>query len=242
MPVSHDVPLTLGMEQVLRRQGIGQHLKLQPEIMVLLRELLAGVNALYLLEPAIAYELHSITEVHHDQLCLEGNAALHGPLLPSVLAEAKELAVVVCTIGPRLEEEVADYFDKKEPLRGLLLDGIGSAAVDSLAREACQVIRGEASSRGYKASSPLNPGMPGWAISEQWHLFRLVPAERIGVRLTSRAVMVPRKSISMVIGIGPEMLTWTQDEVCDRCNLKGTCPYRERARPEDRPEPKSRRT
>ena len=38
------------------------------------------------------------------QLSLEGNAMIRGPLLPSLLPEAKELAIVVGTIGPRLEK------------------------------------------------------------------------------------------------------------------------------------------
>jgi len=38
--------------------------------------------------------------------------------------------------------------------------------------------------------------------------------------------MVPRKSISMVIGIGPQMTTWTKAEACASCNLSKTCRYR----------------
>ncbi len=57
------------------------------------------------------------------------------------------------------------------------------------------------------ASSPLSPGMPGFAILEQWQVFQLVSAEEIGVSLTSSGIMVPRKSVSMVIGIGPQMTT-----------------------------------
>jgi len=87
-------------------------------------------------------------------------------------------------------------------------------------------VRREALSRGYQASSPLSPGMPGFSISEQWQLFKLVPAEEIGVSLNPSGMMVPRKSTSMVIGVGMKMPTWTQAEVCDRCSLKRTCPYK----------------
>jgi len=226
MPIIHDVQLILEAEQVLRRQGIRDCLKLQPHTTALLHELLTTVNKL--LEPAIAYESYSITEVHRDRLCLEDGTVLYSSLLSSLLASATELAAVVGTIGPRLEEKTASYFDRNEPLRGLLLDGIGSAAVDCLAQEACQFMNLEALSRGYKASSPLSPGMRGWPIHEQRHLLKLVPAEQIEVHLISSAMMVPRKSISMVIGIGPDMPTWKQTEVCDRCSLKKTCQHRVR--------------
>lgn len=224
MHVINNVPLLLDVEQVLRRQGIRDRSKLQPRFMSILHELLTTVNDL--LEPAFAYELHFIAKLRHDQLYLKSNTVLHSSPLLSLLSSAKMLAAMVCTMGARLEERVANYFTQDDPLRAVILDGIGNAAVDTLAQEACQFIKHEASSLGYKASSPLSPGMDGWPISEQRQLFRMVPAERIGVHLTSSAFMVPLKSILMVIGIGLEMPTWTQAQTCGRCGLKETCLYR----------------
>jgi len=226
MPIIRDINLSLDVNQVLRREGIKKYSRLRPKMETLIRELLVSMENDHLLETAVAYENYSITAVKHSELWLKGKAALRGPLLPSVLAEAKELAVMVCTIGPKLEERVADCFGKNEPLRGLLLDGIGSAAVDALSQEACRFVMHEASLHGYQAGSPLNPGMPGFPITEQRQMMKLVPSEGIGVSLTSSGVIVPCKSTSMVIGLGPQMTTWTQAEVCARCNLEKTCPYR----------------
>jgi len=226
MPVILDIPLSLKTGEVLRREGLGGNFKIRPRIKNLILELLASVKQVHLLEPAVAYEIQSITEMSREQVSLEGNSVVHGSLLPSTFPEAKELAIAVGTIGPRLEKQVAEYFDRDEPLRGILLDGIGSAAVDSLTQEVCRLITAEASSRSYQASSPVNPGMPGLPITEQWRLLEMVPAREIGVSLTSSGEMVPRKSISMIIGIGPKMKTWTRAEVCARCSLKNNCPYR----------------
>jgi hypothetical protein len=226
MPVIRDIPLNLKTKEVLRREGFRGYSKIRPEIKSLVLELLVSVEDTHLLEPAVAYEIYSITEMSHWQLSLEGNAVVQGTLLPSLLPEARELAVVICTIGSRLEKQVTDYTNLGEPLRGVLLDGIGSTAVDSLAQEACKLIAGEALSRGYQASSPISPGMPGLPITEQWQLLKMVPAQEIEVHLTSAGIMVPRKSTSMVIGIGPQMKAWTQAEVCAHCSLRKTCLYR----------------
>jgi len=226
MPVIRDIPLSLKTREVLHREGFREHSKVRPEIKSLILELLASVKKAHLVEPAVAYEIYGITSISPDQLCLEGNKVVPGPLLPSLLPEIKELAAVVGTIGPRLEKQVTEYTNRGEPLRGLLLDGIGSAAVDSLTQEVCKLMAGEASSRGYQASSPISPGMPGLPITEQWQLLEMVPTGEIGVSLTSGGVMVPRKSASMVIGMGPQMKTWTRAEVCARCHLRKTCPYR----------------
>jgi hypothetical protein len=226
MPVIRYIPLSLKTREVLRRLGFKGQSKVRPEIKSLILELLASIKKAHLLEPAIAYKIYTITEMKQMQLSLEGNLVVQGSLLPSLLLGAKELAVVVGTVGPRLEKQATDYFERDEPLRGLLLDGIGSAAVDSITQEVCKFMAGEASSRGYQVSSPINPGMPGLPITEQWQLFKMVPAREIGVRLTSSGIMVPRKSTSMVMGIGPQMKTWTRTETCVRCSLGKTCPYR----------------
>jgi len=226
MPVIRDIPLSLKTGEVLRWEGVRRHSKIRPEIKDLTLELLASVKQAHLLEPAVAYEIYSITGMSPSQVSLEGNVVVSGTLLPSLLPEAKELAAAVGTIGPKLEKQVTDYFNRDEPLRGVLLDGIGSAAVDSLTQKVCKSITSEALSRGYQVSSPINPGMPGLPIAEQWQLLKMVSAREIGVSLTSSGIMVPRKSTSMVIGIGPQMTTWTRAEVCAHCSLRKTCPYR----------------
>lgn len=226
MPVIRDISLSLKIREVLRREGFGEHSEIRPEIKILIRELLASVKKARLLEPAIAYEIYTITEISQRQLSLEGKPMVLDSLLPSLLPGAKELAFAVCTIGSRLEKQVTDYISRGEPLRGTLLDGIGSAAVDSLTEEVCKFIANEASSRGYETSSPINPGMPGLPITEQWNLLGLVKAAEIGVSLTASGVLVPRKSASMVIGIGPKMIRWTDAEACARCSLRETCHYK----------------
>ena len=226
MPVVRDVPVDLETGEILRRAGVRQDSKLKYEIDALLEELLVMVRESHLLEPAVAYEIHSVSAVGSQQLVLDGGAMLQGQSLSRILSQARELAVAVCTIGSRLEERVAECFSGNEPLRALLLDSLGSAAVDAVVREACELIMREASGRGYETSSPLSPGGSGFPLSEQWPLFELVPAEKIGVSLTSSGLMVPRKSVSMVIGIGAQMNTWTKAEACARCNLSETCRYR----------------
>lgn len=226
MPVIRDIPLGLKIGEVLRRQGFRGHSKIRPEIKSLILELLATVESAHLLEPAAVYEYYKVTGMSPNQVSLEDDKAIQGPLIHTIFPEAKELAFVVCTIGPKLEKQVTHYSKSGETLRGMILDGIGSAAVDMLAPEACRIIASEVSSHGHQTSSPVSPGWPGLPLTEQWNLFELVNTQEIGVSLTASGIMVPRKSVSMVMGIGPRMATWTGADVCARCSLRKTCPYR----------------
>ena len=226
MPVVRDIPLRLKTAGVLRRQGLRKGAEVRPGIRLLIREVLSSLKKSCLLEPAAAYEYYVVRSMSGGQISLEGDKATRGQLLPAIFPEAKELAPVVITIGPKLEKQVTDYSRGGETLRGMILDGIGSAAVDSLAREVLRLIGSEVSCRGYQISSPVSPGMPGFPLTEQWNLLGLVNADEIGVRLTASGVLVPRKSTSMVVGVGPQMTKWTQAEVCTRCSLRETCHYR----------------
>jgi hypothetical protein len=229
MPVVRDISLNLKTREVLRRQGLGKGAKVRPEIEILIRQLLASLKKARLLEPVVAYEYYMVSSMNGSQISLEGDKAIHGPLLPAIFPEAKELAVLLCTIGPRLEKQVTDYSKSSKTMRGMILDGIGSTAVDMLALEVLRRLANEVSSRGYEISSPVNPGMPGFSLTEQWNLLGLVNADEIGVGLTASGVLVPRKSTSMVIGIGPKMTRWTQAEVCARCSLRESCHYKVQA-------------
>lgn len=226
MLVVRDIPLSLKTAEVLRRQGLRKGAKVRPGIRLLIREVLSSLKKSRLLEPAAAYEYYVVRSMSGSQISLEGDKAIRGQLLPAIFPEAKELAPVVITIGPKLEKQVTDYSRSGETLRGMILDGIGSAAVDSLVPEILRLVASEVSSRGYQISSPVNPGMPGFPLTEQWNLLGLVNADEIGVRLTASGVLVPRKSTSMVIGIGSRMTRWTRAEVCARCSLRETCHYR----------------
>jgi hypothetical protein len=224
--IVNDIHLNLEIGQVLPREGIRRQSSVRPEVINLIDELLVLVNDEHLLEPVCAYKIYQISAIDHDQVSLTGNMALHSSLLASALSDVGELVVAVCTIGPKLEKQVTKYLDGNEPLRGLLLDGIGSAAVDSLTQEVCKLIQDEALSRSYQTSSPYSPGHPGFPITEQWPLFQLVPTGEIGVSLAASALMVPRKSVSMVIALGEQVSVHKRGEVCTHCNLNKTCHYR----------------
>ena len=225
LPKILDIQLNLEQESILRREGFKEYARIKSEIRNQISELLETTNNTGLLQPVMAYEKYTIKKMTKNKVMMDNNASVNGALVPSIFPEAIELAIMVCTIGPRLENKVTEYSKSGETLHAMLLDGIGSTAVDILAQEACHFISREATKHKLQASSPVNPGMPGLAITEQKNILKLAHADEIGVSLTSSGVMVPRKSTSQVIAVGRHMHTWTQEEVCARCNLRETCPH-----------------
>jgi cobalamin-dependent methionine synthase I len=110
------------------------------------------------------------------------------------------------------------------PLLALALDGLGNAAVEKVAQQVCARLAEQAQAKGLQASTPLSPGEPDWPVEVgQPQIFALLDPSQAGVTLTSGGMMIPQKSISFVLGVGPEM---AQTDACDVCSLKETCRYR----------------
>ena len=141
------------------------------------------------------------------------------------LARAQQVIVMVCTIGEALEARVARAMDD-DPVFGLALDGLGSVAVESLAGLACNRFEGQTGARGWHASLPLSPGMIGWPVAEgQAQIFALLDPGLTGVRLTDSGMMIPRKSLSLVLGLGEEVASGAS--ACSVCSLNATCRYQD---------------
>lgn len=135
-------------------------------------------------------------------------------------------AAAVCTIGSALEAYVADLLDRGERTRAVITDAVASAMAEALAeacdRRICRATRADGMHPGRRRS----PGYGAWPLEEQRIIFAFLEPSSIGVTLTDRAMMVPRKSISFVVPLDdPGSQESSVSRRCSRCDLEG-CPYR----------------
>jgi hypothetical protein len=178
-----------------------------------------------LLAPVVVTESFQVQEFRHERVSLVGGGHLSGPLVAEHMHAARSVVVAVCSIGPALEDAASECFSE-DPAMSLALDAFGSAAVDLLGTAMCQRVDEQAEAEGLRTTVPLSPGLVGWPVANgQRQIFELVDAASAGIRLTEGYMMVPKKSTSMVVGIGPDVEH--AGESCDFCSLAGTCRYRE---------------
>ena len=137
----------------------------------------------------------------------------------------EKVAFCVCTIGPGLEQEVSALSEKGNILKAVVLDSVGSVAAEATAEYMDQQIQELAAREGLLTSCRASPGYGDWNIEEQASIFRLLPAKRIGVRLTERYMMVPRKSVSFAVHIAKEPRRMRSENSCRNCDRED-CPYR----------------
>lgn len=221
MPVLTDLVPSLQVAHVLRGQGVDPD-RARPRVVAAARGVLDEAQAL--LAPAALYITLPVRDFRHQQVTLDGGTVFTGSLVARALAGATQVYLVVCTIGPALEERMDDLFAAGDAVQAMALDGAGTAALGEVSGMVVARLRAEASAHGLGSGMRASPGQEGWPIEQQQVFFGLIPAQEIGVQLTNSCLMLPRKTVSFVIGLGPEM---RPDAVtCDFCSKRERCPWR----------------
>jgi hypothetical protein len=217
--------LNITADAVLRGQGADPDIirTRSPKLIDTAEQALAV--SMKLLEPKVLIKELAVTSIKHDQIILEENKKISGPLVTGHLVGAQVVSTVVCTVGSKIDGYASEVMEEDIVL-GLAVDGVGSAAVEALANAVCKEIELKAESKDFQSTIPLSPGMIGWSVEEgQPIIFDLMDPSQIGIELTPYYLMIPRKSLSMIIGLGPGI--HSGQRICDFCVMRETCRYQD---------------
>ncbi|MDR3589271.1 MAG: methionine synthase [Negativicutes bacterium] len=185
-------------------------------------------EALILVKPKGCWERYrydaSTGTIHSlPAICLKSHSILRH------LADTVEVAVLAVTIGPLLEEAVAEHFAAGDYTFGLLLDSAGSAAVEAVANAVNGLITDQASRSGLSSLFRFSPGYGDWEITDQPQILDLSGGRRLGIEVTASCMLLPRKSVTAVVGLkttkGENTTTGCKPEGCQAC-LQRNCPAR----------------
>jgi hypothetical protein len=171
--------------------------------------------------PLIGYEVFKVTGRWHDRLDLIGGHSFKSHFVSNLLAEAEEVAVSLCTVGEGPEQRVGYYLSKGNPTRGVMLDEACNAALRLLGRKLRELILELAMDNGIKAGLPLWPGHDNWPLEQQKVIFDLLQGDKMGIRLTDSYIMLPLKTISIIMGLGKSVTT--EGSQCDYCASREKC-------------------
>jgi hypothetical protein len=181
-----------------------------------------------LIEPAGAWDAFSIKRVLHERLELVDGTKVGGGPVTQVVGGAEDLVVSVVTVGPKISARVAELRDQKQLFNAMLLDDLGSWAVDQVRQQMCRMIEADAKAQGLRASASLSPGESEWSVKEQEVLFKLLDTSAIGVTLSPSMIMQPLKSLSLIVGTGRNQMGVEDASNCDFCSIKDRCAHRKR--------------
>jgi hypothetical protein len=217
------LPVRIDREEVLRFQGYKPGRDVPTgDVLALFDEAVALGDAL--MAPRLVYRAVPVAGQGPDVI-EAGGEALHIPEIGRLWGRLEAVGAAVVTVGEEIERRVAALFEARELPLAVMLDSVGSAAVESAAEYANDLLCQAGLSEGLRVTNRISPGYAGWATAEQAALFRLCPGAPIGVTLNDACFMTPVKTISLLVGVGQEARVDHYFTQCRRCWLRD-CAYR----------------
>lgn len=234
MPILRDIPIVLDPEAVV---AVGRGQPPRPELLRAAGEAIALGHTLW--QPMALYDRFGLQAVEGGCVTLVhpsgAEAILHVGPPADLLIPAVEVLVSVMTIGPALEQRVHELQLAGEGLTSYLLDSAGVLALGAVGEAVRGLAEEAAAAQGWGVSPALSPGsLVGWPVRGQRELCALLPLEEIGVHLNNYCVLVPHKSASVLIGLGPGYQARHVGSLCQYCALQDTC-WQRRKDPNQKP-------
>ena len=210
-------------QQVLHNIGYGTDCSPPTRMMSLLNEYIE--NAPNLLAPSYSYIIRNVESVKGSRVVIEDSIVFQSKVIARLLKQCEKVAVFLVTIGSYLEEMVARLAEDGLMSQAAVLDAIGSGAAERMADFVQERVGEIAHAQELCISQRFSPGYCDWDVSEQKKVFQAMNGDFGEIRLTDGCLMLPRKSISGIIGIGPCNGNIENFNPCKTCK-KRDCPGR----------------
>ncbi len=210
------IDIEINRKQVCHYMGYGVNYKLSAHIASLIDEYVE--HAHQLIEPSCSYVIRDIEWARGSIAFVEDSIIFKSKVITGLLEQCYQVVVSLVTIGEHLEETAYRLAKDGLILQAAVLDAIGSDAVERVADFVQSRIAEAASAQGLVTSRRFSPGYCDWDIGQQRMLFWALNGDTVGVRLSGRCLMIPQKSISGIIGIGPSNSNLENYNPCKTCN------------------------
>lgn len=216
MPIYNPALKPLNLSEIKRYSGLDKYAEFPGDLLDK-----ACTEAYLLGHPQASWQIYNY-DASQATILSPVPLVLQSPKIIHYLSQAVQIAVIALTIGPKLEQQVSDYFSLGEYTSGLLLDAAGTAAVEVAADQVCEFIKNKAALQGYRVLPRFSPGYGQWDITVQPTILELANGHEINMTVTPSCMLLPRKSITAVVGLTPNEEEATlsylyQDTTCPQC-------------------------
>lgn len=201
MPIYNTVLLHIDPKETRRYAGLNKAKDFDEK---LIEE--ACLEARLLAEPRGIWQLYDYDAAKQTVLAAPP-FTMEGNLIAKHLAKAEKVIILSASVGDAIEDHVTKYFSEGRYAYSVILDAAATAAVEQVADAMEKAIEPKAAKEGYTMRWRFSPGYGDWPLDQQSEMVRLAESEKIGVHLSEASMLVPRKSITAIIGLVPQQTT-----------------------------------
>ena len=149
---------------------------------------------------------------------------LKGNDIKALLSDCDSVILMCATLGAEMDLEIT----KAKPrslTNSIILDSCGSAAIETVCDEATKIISNDGFVNKH-FTDRFSPGYGDFPIECQKDFIKILDTSRqIGLTLTESLIMIPRKSVTAIIGVANTPQT-KRFRGCAYCSMFENCTYR----------------
>lgn len=219
-----EMPLPeITIEEVFQAEGANYSNRKPPQRTLELHQRIME-EAANLVRPTAIWVEVNVTGTGDGELFLEDGYKLSSHLLPKVAGKAEKMLFISTTIGTVIDERLAEYSKAGQMSEAFILDACATVFVSKAGNKAMNRVEEDYHCKGLKTTFPMGPGHSYWkGLEDMQVIFHFLGAERIGLHLNDSNLIIPRKSVAMVMGVGNDLLDFEGKNHCNFCNLQTTC-------------------
>ncbi len=183
--------------------------------------------AALVLEAAKPKHIEKICEIEHGETpVLAGTSfALTGRAAAELLRDSGECCIFCATLGSGVDALIRRW-EVRDMAFALMLDACASSAVESLCDGIEKALHADVSQKHRHLTDRFSPGYEDLPLALQKPFCRdLDTARKIGVTVTDSNLLLPRKSVTALIGIADRPQKHREDG-CEGCAAFETCKFR----------------
>lgn len=204
--------------EVLRYLGAGQG-QVPEDLLETVRR--CGDQILTAARPKAVWRVFALEETRLE----DTNLTLTGQDIRRHLADCHQCVLMAATLGADVERLLMQV-QVSDMARALILDSCASAAVENLCDNLEADLRVQVEADGCFLTDRFSPGYGDLPLDFQRDFCALLNTQRqIGLTVSESSLLIPRKSVTAVLGISHLSRT-TRSSGCANCNLFETCQIR----------------
>lgn len=213
-------------EEVLRYLGY-KNQKIQQSLNDLIDECIKEVQGY--IKPKYIFEIYDIKKSKDKIELISSILTFRGKDIINHLKDSKKCVVMAVTLGNDIDTKIR-YYEKFNLTKALILDACATSAVENLCDKVQEDIKNKAKSINMGITFRYSPGYGDFSIDIQKDIISSLEAnKKIGLSSTENYILIPRKSVTAVIGFQEESIK-SKPVTCELCNKYDSCEYKKGGR------------
>lgn len=172
------------------------------------------------------FKIFNINKSEEKIELLDSNLIFKGKDILEHLKNSNMCAVMAVTLGSDVDTKIR-YYEKINLTKALILDACASTGIEWVCDEVQKEIKEEAEKSDLGITYRYSPGYGDFSIDIQSKIINSLDAQKkIGLTVTEDNILIPRKSVTAIIGFQDKRIK-VFNPGCRKCNNFARCQYKE---------------